>query len=132
MITLSIRQPWAHFIVRGIAGRFKDVENRAWRTPYRGRCLIYASKGGTRRDFDAALAGVSQALGVDASHLRFDEMARGGIIGAVDIVDCVEACGSEWFTGPFGFLMRNPEPLPFAAMSGFPKFFDVSLTEKTP
>ena len=40
---LSIRQPWAWLIVNG----FKDVENRNWRTHWRGRLLIHASKGMT-------------------------------------------------------------------------------------
>lgn len=39
METLSVKQPWASLIVCGA----KDVENRTWTTPYRGRLLIHAS-----------------------------------------------------------------------------------------
>ena len=38
MKTLSVRQPWANLIVRGI----KDIENRSWKTNFRGRILIHA------------------------------------------------------------------------------------------
>jgi hypothetical protein len=44
--TLSIRQPWATYVVYGI----KPIENRSWTTDYRGPLLIHASaKEDTRR-----------------------------------------------------------------------------------
>lgn len=124
MIALSIRQPWAHFIVHGAAGKFKDVENRDWRTPYRGCCLIHASKGGTKRDFAAAVAGVREVLGIDLV-LAFDDVQRGGVIGSVEIHDCVDASDSPWFMGPHGFLLRAPRVLPFSPMTGRLGFFNV-------
>ena len=39
MKVIVIRQPWAWLIVNGI----KDIENRSWRTRYRGPLLIQAS-----------------------------------------------------------------------------------------
>ena len=39
MKTLSIRQPFASLICRGI----KTIENRSWNTSYRGKLLIHAS-----------------------------------------------------------------------------------------
>lgn len=39
MKVLSIRQPWASLIVKGC----KDVENRTWKTDYRGPIAIHAS-----------------------------------------------------------------------------------------
>jgi hypothetical protein len=36
---LSIRHPWAYLIANGD----KDIENRMWRTKYRGPFLIHAS-----------------------------------------------------------------------------------------
>jgi hypothetical protein len=36
---IVIRQPWAWLIVNG----YQDVENRSWKTRYRGRLLIQAS-----------------------------------------------------------------------------------------
>lgn len=129
MIALSIRQPWAHFIVHGVPVNgeppiFKDVENRDWPTPYRGRCLIHASKGGTRREFDIAIAGVNEAFRLVVP-MAFDDFERGGIIGQVEIHDCMRESESPWFTGPFGFLLRDPRPLPFRAMPGRLGFFNV-------
>ncbi len=125
MIALSIRQPWAHFIVHGAAGRFKDVENRDWRTPFRGRCLIHASKGGTKEDFRLALVGVEETFGIVIG-MAFDDFPRGGIIGDVEIYDCVDASDSPWFMGPHGFLLRDPRPMAFAAMPGRLGFFNVT------
>lgn len=39
MKALSIKQPWASLIAQGI----KDIENRTWKTSYRGRIYIHAS-----------------------------------------------------------------------------------------
>lgn len=36
---LSIKQPWASLIAHGI----KNIENRTWKTKFRGRILIHAS-----------------------------------------------------------------------------------------
>lgn len=130
MIALSIRQPWAHFIVHGVPVNgeppiFKDVENREWRTPFRGVCLIHASKGGTKREFDAAVSGVGEVFGLVVP-LGFDDFRRGGVIGTAEIFDCVDACDSAWFTGPHGFLLRNPIPMAFAQMPGRLGFFNVT------
>ena len=39
MKTLSVKQPYASFVCHGI----KTVENRTWKTDYRGKVLIHAS-----------------------------------------------------------------------------------------
>ena len=39
MKALSIKQPWASLIAKGI----KDVENRTWKTKFRGKVYIHAS-----------------------------------------------------------------------------------------
>ena len=38
MKAITIKQPWASLIVEGI----KDIENRTWKTSFRGRVLIHA------------------------------------------------------------------------------------------
>ena len=40
MKTISVKQPWSYLICSGI----KDVENRSWKTNFRGRVLIHSSK----------------------------------------------------------------------------------------
>ncbi len=128
MRTLSIRQPWAWLILN--AG--KDIENRDWKTTYRGRILIHASKGMTRDEyFDAAETAID-ALTV-RPHQRgltlpaFKQLERGGIVGSVEISDCVEESDSPWFFGYYGFVLRDPKPLPFYPVRGQLGFFDVKL-----
>tara|TARA_R100001086_G_C11715355_1_gene225354 strand:+ start:250 stop:666 length:417 start_codon:yes stop_codon:yes gene_type:complete len=101
---LSIRQPWCHRILH--AG--KDVENRNWPTRYRGPVLIHAGKAWDDGKPPEA----------DQVH-----MPRGGIVGVVEIIDCVSSMDSEWFCGPFGFVLRNAQPLPFRPCRGQLGFF---------
>lgn len=49
MKALSIRQPWAWAILNAD----KDIENRDWRTNFRGRIAVHAAKTMTRDDYDA-------------------------------------------------------------------------------
>ncbi|UCV02338.1 ASCH domain-containing protein [Dechloromonas denitrificans] len=124
MIALSIRQPWAWLIVAG----YKDIENRDWKTPFRGRCLIHASKGGTRAEWEEAIEFMRECLPthpVLPTVADFDKFARGGVLGAVDIVDCVDRSDSRWFVGDYGFLLRNPTPMPFVPVKGRLGFFDI-------
>ena len=50
---------------------------------------------------------------------------RGGIIGRVEIVDCVERSDSPWFCGKFGFVLANPKPFPFVPCKGQLGFFEI-------
>lgn len=120
---LSIRQPWAWLILN--AG--KDIENRDWKTTFRGNCLIHASKSGTRRDYDEAIDFlVDRGLDRLQSDLpALDQLEKGGIVGAVEIIGCTDNSESPWFIGEHGFILRNPKPLPFIAYKGRLGFFNV-------
>lgn len=124
MKALSIRQPWAWMIMH--AG--KDIENRDWPTRFRGRVLIHASKGMTRDEWAEAWAfasGSGATYKAVQAGLRSDTVERGGIVGSVEIVDCVTSSLSRWFMGDYGFVLRNPILLPFMPMRGALGFFDV-------
>lgn len=103
MVALSIRQPWAHRIL--FEG--KDIENRSWATRFRGPVLIHAGK----------------AVDADDRESVTPDMRRGGIVGLVEIVDCVADSDSEWFFGRYGFVLRNPVPLQFVPCKGRLGFF---------
>lgn len=120
MLALSIRQPWATLILN--AG--KDIENRGWPTKVRGRILIHAAKGCTRFELEGALDFAEEACGTRYT-ADLKTIARGGIVGSVEIVDCVTASSSPWFMGRFGFVLRDPHPLPFLPWKGQLRFFDV-------
>jgi hypothetical protein len=128
MIALSIRQPWANMILK--AG--KDIENRDWPTKVRGRVLIHAAKGCTQAERDDALSFAEIAVGVRYT-VDLKTIERGGIVGSVEIVDCVSESQSPWFVGRYGFVLRDPWPLPFIACKGQLGFFHVpdDLLEST-
>lgn len=87
MKALSIRQPWAELIMRGI----KTVEFRSRPTMVRGRIHIYAALGRCDPQDEADIAA---DYGIDVAGLP-----RGVIVGTVELFDCD---GDEW-------LLRNPE-----------------------
>ena len=120
MKALSIRQPWAHLILHG----GKDIENRDWRTSVRGRVLVHASKGMTRDEYEDAY---DTAMVCNPSILfpTFEALQRGGIMGSIEIVDCVNQSESPWFFGDWGFVLREPKILPFTPWRGQLGFFDV-------
>ncbi|PKO49043.1 MAG: hypothetical protein CVU31_02680 [Betaproteobacteria bacterium HGW-Betaproteobacteria-4] len=122
MIALSIRQPWAWLILN--AG--KDIENRDWKTPYRGPCLIHASKSATKQDYQDAIDFINCRLDHPIIEVPpIDQFDRGGIVGMVDIVGCTDTSDSPWFVGDYGFVLRNPKPLPFTPYKGRLGFFNV-------
>lgn len=122
MKALSIRQPWAWLILHG----HKDIENRKWKTHFRGKIYVHASKGMTRDEYAIAHV-LAEEQGVELP--PFDQLERGGIVGTVEIVDCVDKDPSPWFFGEFGFLLKNPAPLPFRPLSGKLGFFPVEKEE---
>jgi len=114
---LSIKQPWAWAILH--AG--KDIENRTWKTDYRGRVLIHTGK-----KFDA----IGWEALKDATRFHHkvpdkSEFLFGGIVGSVEIVDVVENSPSPWFQGPYGFVLRNPVEYDFFPLRGQLGFFEV-------
>lgn len=123
MKAISIRQPWAWLIIN--AG--KDIENRDWPTRMRGRVLVHAAKGMTRDEYasvkDLLTFSSMRSLGIELP--AFSELDRGGIVGSVEIVDCVTDSPSPWFFGKHGFVLRDPKPLPFVPFKGALSFFDV-------
>lgn len=103
---LTIKQPWAWAII--YAG--KNVENRTKQTWHRGPLFIHASA-------DDSLEGW-QFLDEHDFRLPIDPPVS-GIIGIVDVVDCVEGYDSVWaMPGYRHWVLANPEPVPFVPMKG--------------
>lgn len=122
IVALSIRQPWAWLILRpdlrdpesrAAAGIYmKDVENRTWRTRYRGPLYIHAGRGFDHEGYEWVIDVFQRRIPKPSGY------ARGGIVGRVELVDCVTASDSPWFFGPFGFVLRNATPLPLMPCPG--------------
>ena len=87
---LSIKQPYASLIALGI----KDIENRTWKTNFRGRIYIHASSK-YHDDFNN-LVSDSQIKSMQDNGFLFSGLIYSAIIGEVDIVDCVINHHSIW------------------------------------
>lgn len=72
MKVLSIREPWSSIIING----YKKYEFRSWKTNYRGKIFIHASKNIEKNNIK-----------------RFEKLNinynPGFIIGEAEIVDCI-------------------------------------------
>ncbi|RRW59514.1 ASCH domain-containing protein [Pseudomonas fulva] len=123
MKALSIKQPWAWLIIHG----GKDIENRTWHTKFRGRFLVHASKGMTHAEYCEALELVVRAAHIDVlrGFPMFGDLQRGGIVGSVELVDSLDHSDSPWYMGDKGFVLRDPQVLPFITLKGRLGFFEV-------
>lgn len=91
MKALSIKQPWASLIAHGI----KDIENRTWKTNFRGRIYIHASA--KRAGITIPLLTTEQCNCIkDNNWSDSKEEVTSAIIGEVDIIDCVINHESIW------------------------------------
>jgi hypothetical protein len=120
MKALSIRQPWAWLIV--YAG--KDIENRSWFSNFTGTFFVHASKSMTRREYDECRLFVAR-IKPEIVIPPFHNFMHGGIIGEAHMADCVRTYPSDWFAGPWGFVLYGAKELDFIPMTGALGFFDV-------
>jgi hypothetical protein len=117
-VALSILQPWAWLICNG----WKTIENREWSHPHRGPFLIHTGKG-----FDKeAHAEFMNDPEWRRRMPKIGDFDRGGIVGMATMTACVDWSTNEWFYGPYGFELKDTQPLPFMALRGAPKFFSVA------
>jgi hypothetical protein len=135
---LSIRQPWATIITRAhlfeaLEEPPKDIENRSWMTPWRGKLALHASA-----TFDTGLFknkmldpiwwqdrfGIFSASVIP---LHKDQYPLGAIIGLADLVDVVTSSTSPWYVpGQYGFVLKNIQPIDPIPWRGQRRLFQVS------
>jgi hypothetical protein len=135
MKALSLSRPWDYLILHP---PFKDIENRTWPTKYRGRIYVHRAKS---VDIDGWQWIKSHALQLGISAHALDCIAElchiypfplqtSGLVGEIDIVDCVTESDSPWFFGPDGFVLANPKAYEQAIpYRGMPGLFEVNLKE---
>ncbi len=116
MKTLSIRQPWAQLICSG----FKDIENRTWKTNYRGKILIHAPA----KRADNELTEYQLSL-VPPGY-------KCAIIGSVEIIGCVKNYPSIWAEPKqWHWVLANPVLFdkPILGMKGMLGLWEYDLQE---
>ena len=150
MKALSIKPPWAYYIIYGVpfgvavdnpdgsqriedSGKviLKNIENRTWPPPsdFQLPQRVYIHVGKKEDDIKAVLDFAVSKLGLPAMSIIMSYSKlwpRGAIIGEVDIVECVTESKNRWFVGPYGFVLANPlayeKPIPYR---GQLRFFEV-------
>lgn len=78
MRALTLQQPWADLVAQGV----KTIENRTWRTEYRGDLVIHAAKTIDR----AAWRILRSGLGAEVVP-GLDQLATGSVVGVVALTD---------------------------------------------
>lgn len=135
---ISLWQPWATLWVAGV----KVHETRHWPTAYRGGLLVHAAK---HKDAECRALCDRFPLKEELAKLgyTYDTLPFGAIVGAVDLVDCVDAYKVHGFTtdaererdeyldlcfgnfdiGRFAWRAESPimlkEPIPYKGRQGF-------------
>lgn len=89
MKAISIKNPWGSLVTLGI----KDVENRTWKTNFRGEVLIHTSSIRAGRIEDLLLPKQKAAIN---DFNGFELKPQSAIIGKIDIIDCVQHYPSIW------------------------------------
>lgn len=106
---ITVKQPWARLIAQGI----KNIENRTWKTNYRGRVLIHASSIPvkminpnnvfTKEQWNSLSDGIQKEI------ICGKDYVNSAIIGSIEIVDCVQNHPSVWAEkGVYNWVLANP------------------------
>ena len=133
MKVLSVRPPWAYYIIYGVPYGvavdngdgsqriedsrkviIKDVENRAWPIPSQFVLpqRIQIQVGKRDDDIEGVLEFCVGKLKLPAFSIMMSyskRLPRGAIIGEVDITDCLQVSKSPWaIEGQYHFILSNP------------------------
>lgn len=100
---LSVWQPFAWAIASGR----KKVDNRKWRTAYRGVVYIHAGRTFSR----AGAEWLAQTFRTKVP----EDLPRGAVVAVADLTDVVTRKNAKrfgrWFTGPYGLVLANVRSL---------------------
>lgn len=105
---LTVFPHWAWAIIHGS----KRIENRTWRTSYRGRLWIHS---GRRRRPEASDLEVLVDL---PDYETLQESAIIGYVSLVDIVPLHEVGGRPFAIGPWCWVLERPTPVEPILCSG--------------
>ena len=101
MKAVSIKQPWAWLIASGI----KNIENRTWKTHFRGRVYIHASAKMANFWVTPQFSIVDKEINkISINDYEKTTGLFSAIIGEVEIVDCVINHPSIWAEETIPFI----------------------------
>jgi len=103
---ISIKQPWAYLLASGI----KDIENRSWKTNYRGTVLIHTGAKYMKMINPNNIFTNEQwnYLSDTQKRLVMSSLPTSAIIGSMEIVDCVKNNNSIWAEeDSWNWIVRN-------------------------
>lgn len=121
---LSIKQPWAWLILHAN----KNIENRTWQTDFRGKFYIHSGQKFDMNGYEDILDYRSIYLSPRLVVPEPEQFPRGGIVGIVEMVDCVEKAESIWaehWPGTWNFVLESPKELEFIPCRGRLGFFNL-------
>ena len=125
---LSVKQPWAWLIVSG----YKNIENRTWKTDYRGELFIHAGQS-----FDwTALEWLEQFweyqtlvcrhFGIRGPQITMHKEEFGAIVGYAELTGCIQNSRSIWAQrGLFHWELHDPLELAPVPLKGQLRIFEV-------
>jgi hypothetical protein len=103
---LTIRQPWAWATIYG----GKDIENRRWRTTYRGPLLIHAGQRVDLAATEELLWTMADPESIGLPRAAWE--ARGAFIGVVFLADILTDSPSRWaIPGWYHWVLEFPSPI---------------------
>lgn len=113
MKAITIKQPWASLICWVL----KDIENRTWKTNFRGRVFVHAGAQWYENVKNVPTLFTfwqGNEISRKDKNSRFmeallhKELPLSAIIGEVEIIDCVENHPSIWaMEGQFHWVLTN-------------------------
>ena len=131
MKALTIKPPFAYRVVEGM----KDVENRFWKTSFRGRLLIH--NGRRPAEYVWQIPRLARAMGVMINGTPDAGENAGCVIGSVEVHDCIPSsdCELYWADDHDGYcwLLRDPRmfwhPLPWRGQPGLFEIPDEQVSD---
>ncbi|MEI7534986.1 MAG: hypothetical protein WCK57_11515 [Verrucomicrobiae bacterium] len=116
-LTFPPHEAW--LVVNG----YKDIYNSSIPTVWRGRVEIHANPRPVKSTEYEQFLSICSKLHIKKYPKRKD-FQTGGIVGSVEIADCIEDSDSFWFSGPYGYVLKFAQKTQFKSTKGKHVCFD--------
>jgi hypothetical protein len=104
-LALTVLQPWAEMIVRGL----KTLETRGWTTTHRGRLLIHASKSTRGLNFVQGEGSLPLRTQLQSAGVELPSLRLGAVLGEVHLDGIRTLTQDDWrYPHAHGYLVDGP------------------------